>query len=433
MTTTLKRWGLASLPAIALLTVGSVAWAEWGDGVQGGPFRLHPGVSLSAGFDSNLYYGSSNRSSNIMQAPEGTVEPVLSLLTVEPSSWKLEGEAAVGWRQYFSQSDSVRRQSGLSAMIDASAWWNADGAVSLRFTENFVRTTETPNYVSPDPINRVFNRAGIMLGVHPGGRVLETYASYDFSLYRHNRYTDLDRHTHTFGWNGRWSFLPKTSVAADVDFRMISYNEPFVGADRVPNPDQRIKNSDSMPLRMVAGLDGLLTRRLSLGLRAGYGMSFYEEGPDFKGLLAKAEASFQFGRVEYENRLRAGYERGFNDSSLGNYYTYHRGVVGYEQGLINNRLRLSLSVDAQQRDYSELGITVVETAENVITIPDLSDLLLGVNAETGFQIRKGWNLGIRYSFRSNFTEDVIEVVGPGETTLRDYQRHHVLLSTELKY
>lgn len=162
-------------------------------------------------------------------------------------------------------------------------------------------------------------------------------------------------------------------------------------------------------------------------------MGFYEEGPDFKGLLAKVEASFQFGRIEFENRLRAGYERGFQDSSLGNYYTFHRGVVGYEQGFVNNRLRLSLSVDAQQRDYSELGISEVETADNIITIPDLSDLLLGVNGETSFEIRKGWSLGVRYTFRSNFTEDMIEVIGPGETTLRDYQRHHVLLSTELKY
>lgn len=415
-----------------VVMVGAPAAAEWGEGVQGGPFLLHPGVNLSVGFDSNLYYSSSGES-NASQAPEGTIEPQLTFKLKEPNLWDLNGGASVGWRQYLSDDLAVRRQSGLSADVKASAILNGRGAASLQVSEEFIRSNETPNYRTSESFNRIYNKVGVMGGLHPGGRVLETYGSYDFSIYRHSLFEDLDRSTHHFGWRGRWSFLPRTALTADLDYRLIRYESSFLGSTTVPDVTQRIRNVNSSPLRISGALTGQITPRISVNLVGGYGWGFYESGPNINTWLAKAEASYQFGRIDFENRLRAGYEHGFRDSAVGNFYAFHRGVVGYEQGFVGNRLRLNLDVSGQLRDYAELGVSVVQTEVSSINLSELNDLLVGVNAGSTFTIRNGWNLGVRYGFQSNFTEDQILVTGPAEDSFRDYQRHHVLLSTTLSY
>ena len=393
---------------------------------------VHPGLSMSVGFDSNVYYASQQETDQVHQSPEGVFEPNLSVAIAEPGVWELWGDAAVGWRQYLTDEERVRSQSGLSANLDLASRWNAEGTASLELSNEFVRTNETPNTASRQASNRVYNRAGATVGLHPGAGLLETYGSYDFALYRHNLFSDLDRHAHHFGWNLHWSFLPKTAFLAEVDYRAIRYDQEFRGPQ--VSPEGRLRNVDSDPIRVMAGLDGLVTTRVSLGLRGGYGWARYQEGPDFSGLLAQVEASYQFGDVAFDNRLRAGYERGFRDSSIGNFYTSHRFLTGYEQGFAGNRLRLELEADAQIRDYAPTGIDAAQTEDHEFLFPEaLSDLLVGVSAATRMEIRKGWDVGVRYSFRSNFTEDQIVVIGPGEDVIRDYQRHHVLLSTELRY
>ena len=424
----------ATCVAAAILLTASTAWGEWGDGIKGGPFVVHPGLTLSMGFDSNLYYGSQREEGTVRRSPEGMLEPSLAIQTDDPGSWDLEGEASVGWRQYLTDDETVRSQSGLSAALDGSATWNDDGAFSVRLSEEFVRTNETPNYATATPFNRIFNKAGIMFGLHPGGRILETYASYDFSLYRHNLYSDLDRHTHDLGWSANWSFLPKTALVGEVDYRIIRYNQAVRGQDTVLNPEGRLRNVNSTPLRLLGGVEGLLTPRISLGLRGGYAWAFYEEGEDFSGMLARLTASYQFGRIDYDNRLRIGYRRDFSDSSVGNFFTSHRAIAGYEQGFLGDELRLDLEVDAQIRDYAELGVDMAQTESAEVFYPDeLNDLLLGITASVDYEIRNGWNVGARYNFRSNFTDDEIRVEGPGQDSIRDYQRHHGLLTTTLRY
>ncbi|TXC75698.1 hypothetical protein FRC91_09340 [Bradymonadales bacterium TMQ1] len=433
----MKTAALCAVASAVLLTSASAS-AEWGDGVGGGNLRLHPGVTLGAGFDSNLYYSSSRESSSIRQAPEGFVQPGLRLETPDPGMWDLNGDASVGWRQYLSSEETVAAQSGLSANLGANLTWNPRGAVSFRLSETFVRTNEAPSYESAESVNRIFNRAGAMLGFHPGGRVLETYLSYDFSLYRHNIYKELDRHTHHIGWNGHWSFLPKTAFVASADYRRIGYESPVQGgpSGEVISADGRLLNTNSNPLRLLGGLRGLITQRVTLGLQAGYGWGFYQDpnGPDFRGLLVKAEASYQFGPVDLDSRIRAGYQRDFADSTIGNFYTYHRALVGFQQGLVGGRLKLGVEADAQMRDYADLGVSRVQTQDNVIIIPEnLSDLLVGVEGEASVELRRGWDLGLSYRFVSNFTKDVVQVEGPAESSVRDYQRHHVVLTTTLTY
>lgn len=430
-----KAVASVAVASIVSLVAMSTASAEWGEGVRGGPFVVHPGVSLSVGFDSNLYHESAGSTHAIHRAPEGIVEPRLGIRTAEGGSWNFQADAAVGWRQFFSDDDRIRRQSGLSASLDGSLRWNEEGAFSLQFSDEFARTNEIPNYVTSEPLNRIFNRAGVMAGLHPGGRVIESYGSYDFSLYRHSRLQGLDRNTHHFGWNTHWAFLPRTALTAEVDHRRIRYEREFTGEVI----DGRIRNSDSNPVRLLGGIEGLITPRISLGLRGGYGWARYEVGPDHQGALARVEASYQFGSLEFDNRLRAGYRYGFRDASIGNFYRTHRGIAGYEQGFFGNRFRLDVEGSLQTRDYAELDVDAATVDLGTADLPEgnLNDLLIGGDVRASYEIRNGWEVGLSYRFRSNFTDDRIEIEYVGdpdeETLMRDYQRHHLLLSTELTY
>ncbi len=429
-----SKRGMALAVVVGMALVASPASADWGDGVRGGAFVLHPGLSLSAGFDSNVYHASSDEVGRLQQAPELQLEPSLSFSHAEDGLWQLSGEASVTWRQFLTDDDRVRNQSGLAANADVNSVWNSDGTASLELSNDFTRTNETPSQRLSENSNRIFNRSGARVGLHPGAGILESYASYDFSFYRHNLYEDLDRHTHRLGWDGRWSFLPKTSLSLGVDYRMIRYDEPFRGDASVVNPEGRLRNVDSNPLRIRGGLEGQFTPRISARLRSGYGWSRYEEGPNHSGFLVDGQASYQFGNVDYDNRLRVGYRMDFSDSTVGNYYTTHRGLAGYEQGFVNNRLRLDLEASVQVRNYAETGVQSAQTPNADVVFPDeLSDLLVGLNARTRYEIRRGWSVSARYGFSANLTDDEIIVDGPGEDSIRDYQRHHVLVSTSLRY
>ncbi len=429
-----NKRGIALAVLLGVAMVASPASAEWGDGVRGGAFVLHPGLSLSAGFDSNVYYASQNEAGRLQQAPEMVVEPNLSFSHAETQTWQLDGSASVSWRQFLTDDERVRNQSGLAADVDLTSAWNRDGTASLELSNDFRRTNETPSQAISRNSNRIFNRTGAMVGLHPGAGILETYGSYDYSLYRHSLFEDLDRYTHHLGWNVRWSFLPKTAVSGSVDYRMIRYEEPFRGEATVVNPEGRLRNVDSNPLRLRAGLEGQFTPRISARARGGYGWSRYDEGPNHSGFLVDTQLSYQFGNIDYDNRLRAGYRMDFSDSTIGNYYTSHRGVAGYEQGFANNRLRLELESSVQVRNYADTGVQSAQTPNSDVVFPDeLSDLLFGFSARTRYELRKGWSVSARYGFAANFTEDEIIVEGPGEDSVRDYRRHHVLLSTSLRY
>lgn len=417
----------------AIVLLPALAYAAPGDGLRSGNLQLNPGIKFGAGYDSNLYYESLNRPENVRTASQGLIEPRLKIGVIEASSYDFSLDGTVGWTQYLTTTDSIRNQSGLSSTLLVTGTLNPQGAVSLKATERFVRTNETTSAASSAPLNRTTNVLGATVGLHPGGRVIESHLSYDYGVHRLNLYPDLDRNEHLLSWKNQWRFLPKTGFVLDANYRVIRYREPARGGSAV-RPDGRLVNANSTPVRVQGGVSGLITNRLSLRLTGGYGWGLYEAGPTIEGPLAHVEGTYVFGPQALRNRFRVGYELNFSDSIIGNYFSFHRFYTNYEQGFYNNRLRVALGGNVQFRNYARLDVRTITTEDVVITLPEeASDLLVGVNGSLGYHFSNAWSAGVQYGLGSNFTDDLIEIDGPGESAVRDYLRHHVMVSTTLTY
>jgi len=403
----------------------STAWADAGEGLHAGNLSLSPGVTLSGGFDSNVFYLASQEGN--VSSPWVKLVPFLKIETLESQFVNFNLNSQVGWQQYISTLNDVSSQSGLTADVGASAAFNESGAFSFRLEDQLTRTNEPPSEPSPVSYNRTLNRLGATIGIHPGGKVFQHYLSYDWMLYRHDELTDINRMIHDFTLKNYWRFLPKTAVVLSGDYQLVRY-------DTLGRTAGGFTNANSSPLRVTGGLTGLVTNRLAVRLVGGYGWAFYDAADTFKGLLVNAELQYMFGILAENNKLYLGYERNFQDTSIADFASFHRPYAGYEQGFANNRLRLSLKGEAIFRSYVGVPGGTYTVQNGTVTVPaNLSDALIRGQAGVDFSIYKWWSISLDYQLSSNLTNDRITTTTPAGDVLREYVRHNVTFGTTIRY
>lgn len=410
--------------ALCALLCAAPAWAAPGDGLQAGNLSISPAASVTAAFDTNVYRLSLDERTPIA-APYVEFVPSLTISSRDGDLVDFSVDARVGWQQYIPLGDRiVLGTSGLFADVGAGLTFNRAGAVSFALNERLQRTNEPPPDPANEAYNRLTNRVGATLGIHPGGRVFQHYLSYDWMLYAYDEFPDLNKQAHDFTLKNYWRFLPRTAVVLNGDFQIVQY------ADAGARPT----NIGSKPLRVTGGLSGLITRRLSLRLIGGWGWGFYSAGDDFSSFLLDTQLAFDFGNLAEKNKLFLGYERNFQDASISTYASYHRPYAGYEQGFANRRLRLSIRGEAMIRSYENplQGDFATASGETVSVVGQLDDLLVAANAGLEFNIYRWWVVGGRYHFGANFTDDRF-AVSDGSEVVREYTRHLVTLTTTVRY
>jgi hypothetical protein len=366
-------------------------------------------------YDTNVFYESEDETTSLAAAPSLRFTPFLSLESLNPSIAQYQVDASLTWQQYLDSEIAISEQSGLSANIGGTLGINREGAVSITFKERFSRTNEPPDGPVLEAYNRNVNSLGASLGIHPGGKVFQHYLSYDWILYRHEDIASINRMIHNLSLTNYWRFLPRTAATLAFDYQIVDYDDPVQTGGVV--------NNNSTPLRVKAGLTGLITNRISVNLMGGWGWSFHEGGGDsFSGLLLDAKLSWAFGSLSNKNNLFIGYSQGFADTTIGNFYNYYRPYAGYSQRLAE-RLSLSLETDLSIREY-------VGTPDFA---GDLSDMLIGARAGLGFQITKWWTADVAYRLAVNVTNDELFNPSIGSSSLREYSKHLVTFGTTVRY
>lgn len=422
---------------LAQLAFGSVAFAEPGDALHSDEgWKLSPSLRLAATYNSNVYRASSDETaSTVADAPILGIEPAIAIQSPRERMFLLDLDAGLSWDQYFSVDDStsfdVGDQSGLNAFGNLNATINPEGALSLRIDENISRQNEPSPYTSGESYNWFTNDLGGVVGIRPGAGVLSFDLGYHWKIYAFDNEAleSLDRDVHRFDLDINWKFLPKTSLVAMADYRLVRWNQQTRLATRDDGSFPELRNNDNNPLRVQGGLTGLLTERVSVQALAGYGASMHDQGESFSGVIGSLALAYAFGRLDLNNRLGVGYRRDFGEASVGNFFTSHQVYAGYEQNVLDKRLSFNLGGRFEYRDYSTTGSTFGT---------DLDDQLLVGNAGVGVNATDWLNFGLDYQLSTNLTDngyviDAVDPTDPSISVLRGYTQHLATLSMTAKY
>lgn len=415
------RFTIGLTLALMSLMVPALVFADAGDGLRAGRFVISPSLTLTGAYDTNLFYQSSDETTEPSRAPSVGFTPALSMSMEDVDVVDFSGDAQMTWQQYLDSEDAISGQSGLSTNLGLQLGINRKGAFSLTLEERFERTNEPPTSPTVEPYNRNLNSAGLTLGLHPGGQVFQHFLGYKFHRYFHDDLPLINRNIHSLNLKNYWRFLPRTAVVLNANLAITDYDT----ADR----GQGFANVNSTPLRISGGLTGLITQRVSARLVGGWGLSFHDEGQSFSGFLVDGQLGWQFGNKEANNKLYLGFEQGFTESTIANFVQYYRPYAGLGVGIARDRIRLDFEVEARIRDYEG---TPQSSAE--FTFPEtLSDTLVSGRARASFKILNWWSAFLGYRISTNITDDRITNNTFGSEAVRDYVKNVVTFGTTVRY
>jgi hypothetical protein len=373
-------------------SVTGVPWAGdralgEGQGIKTGSVEWHPGASAEMGFDSNYLQrsGTTEDEENfgpVVPSLRLRVTPQLTLRTLDttregsesalPPAFMFALTGAASYSEFFPFGDDsdanaeFRRLRNLSGGAGLDLDFFARRKWSGRAMGSYGYQAEPSNQGG---LGAQFDRhtvgAGADLTWAPGGgsfrwNLLEyrTRATFfddgEFGVY--------DNGNHSLGTSGFWRFLPKTSVLYDAQYGIIRYGSTA------------LNDGEYMVGRM--GLNGLLTKKLSLLAMGGWAASFYRDQiglvRNYDGFVGKAEARWF---ITADGRLHDGSANvGASAVALG-------GVRDYNQSYLGDFFR-------RDRLYAQMSYLiagrVVTTAEGGISRITYPDFLYGNVVQQGF-------------------------------------------------
>lgn len=412
-------------------------------GLGSGKIRFHPSLTLEMGYDTNIFYQDANE--NPVAAPVLGVRPEIGVATFKPTNVDFNLKGGVFFQYYLSDDKTVTEQSGLDGNASASITFNPNGAVAFRLRDNFVRTNEAPNSPLSLSYHRIVNNAGAALIIQPGGKILTGELGGRAKIARHSIRTSLDKNEFGADLEFKWKFLPKTALILDTSWDFIFYDESELaipgqsdGGPQFTEPFQggTVRNVNSQPLRLRAGVKGLLLNRVSVTLLGGYGQGFYDSGADFKGFIGVAEFGYEIGPT---SRFVLGYRRDFQDTTVFNYFTDHGAYLRYNH-LFGGRFDLTLEGAFVYREYS---------AVPQVTLPDVTvdgvrgtqafpaervDPMVTGDVDGVFFITDFFTAGLKYNLAVNSADFVqITGIGPTGSATAQYVKHRVFLTTGVRW
>lgn len=291
----LRFLALATLPFAATTFVSTSANAQsWlrdrtyqeGIGIRVGDVELHPGVGAEVGIDSNWFVRSHIEGANIINGPPTSPVREAGVIRITPSfsfgslgdqrnqserpSFTYRGSVAASYREFIGVEVNDQRNVNLHATFRGDILQGRP--IGVGFFAGYQR------FVQPSAIPALalsFNRSDFSGGAEviamPGGGTLDMHLGYQFygAFYENTQGAAFTNMTHEISFKNRWRFRPKTAVFTETALSFVSY----------PNAGRSVLAlNDAIPLHTRAGINGLLTPRLSVLAAAGYSATFLANG-----------------------------------------------------------------------------------------------------------------------------------------------------------
>jgi hypothetical protein len=177
----------------------------------------------------------------------------------------------------------------------------------------------------------------------------------------------------------------------------------------------------SYPLRIVAGIRGLVTEKTTVTLMGGYHNAFYSEGPSTTGFLGSTAALAELGILPiHGTRITLGLKHEFVNSVIGNFYYSDGGYVAVSQQMVARLTLQAFGRFEHRRYYGVSGAAGQPRVDNWTQFGATADFFL-----------KNWAyVGVAYTLSMNRSD-----FEPAMGTLAglDYTKHQVFARLGLTY
>jgi hypothetical protein len=394
---------------------------------------LHVGAGAEAGWDSNVFYGSSSvpgsvissgilRFSGFGQLTNAIRSPQAQGPEQHPGI-SYDARAGLTYRRYTSSDPNVEHfrsafmpNAGLSLATGA-------GVLSFMLSDSFIRLEDPPylgvGATATNPITRDNNIAAVQGQWSPGGGRITTTLRYTntidiFEATSGFSFSYASSLTHQLMLDASWKWLPKTALFIQASQGYVTYLSS--------NPKGKVS---SYPLRVYAGLRGLITPKLTVSAALGYVNAFYASGATTSGFLGSSYVDVQAIILpSLLNRITLGYHQDFVNSVISNFYYDYSVYASYVQQ-VAGRLALDVSGRFSHRNYEGLLFDMGNSrADNV--------LIGGVTLD--YFIRNWIYLGAGYGLTTDLSNS--HLPGPGGAgtgTPVDYVKHQVFARLGITY
>ena len=399
-------------------------------GVRVGGLSFWPALFLEGRYDSNVFR--ENEVENPVAAPMLRIRPGLSFSNKKGRSYVARFGVIGDIRVYMSDNENVKAQGRYGAEGQAGIDFMPKGLLKIGLFDNFKRHLDSPTTATNRTMDGIDNTAGVRFSLRPGGtelrKPLNFTVGYANRLQVFDEAEDLNAAEHRAFFKFVWLFLPKTSLVFDGSYAYYGY----AAEGARPGPDLH----NSTPSRFMAGIDGLITRKLAVVLKGGYGMSGHSEGDVYEDYLAQTTLVFSPSATSV---FSTGWVRNFRNSPVGNFLATHdfkvQGDIRMMQRVQTQLMATYSLVDYGKYDPIAEGDNVEVTPENGLR----ADQVLRLSATAGFDIFRFIGVSLGYNLEqlaSNYELRPLPdpVTGlKGKDDYASYVRHIVFASLDIRY
>jgi Putative beta-barrel porin 2 len=277
---------------------------------------------------------------------------------------------------------STRELSTFQAMINFSLLANKEGKVTFFLDENLSRNDIPANAAINQRLRSLRTLTLLGTDFRPRSRALEFRAAYslDFTFYDRDQISVLNPDsltfmTHTPQLRALWRFFPRTAVVLEAQGAFTHY----------PLQDPTIPTPGLNGLRVMTGLQGLVTDKIEVVAKAGYGNSFITVAAglsNFSSVIAQVSLAW---RPTDTTTLGIGYSRDFQPVPIFGWYSYDRPWLEAQQ-LLFGRIVASLRAQYMYQLFGRPAVAGVA--------PRADHVVFG-EARVGYQIQR-WLRGSIY-------------------------------------
>jgi hypothetical protein len=322
----LRRY-LSILIVCLLATASTVARAQTvvGDGIKlGDSFLLHLGLGLELAYDSNIFFeeAAPHRSFELRLTPRFDLS---NSPRVGGRQFLLDFHGGLNYLEYLNSNPAIERLRQFNVDAGVLASFFPLNPYNFQLFDNFARTAQAPYSLSDHNFDRDTNDLGVRINLAPGGGRLAFYIGYVFGVdfFEPTQLQAFNLLSHRFDFRASWKVLPKTAIYVAASETLYLYQNQNNGTNSYDHPD-------SYPFRVVAGIQGLITTKLTLNAYIGYGNGFYQtiKQPNATGTttVVNANPNTPIGGVAVTwkptmlSTGTLGYDHDFVNSLLGSYY-----------------------------------------------------------------------------------------------------------------